>query len=287
MLYLRFTLATRGLARISPAWCGTLLRLPEHQNKVFWQHLSTFHLSSYQNSSSSSTPVSSTVSKKFIADLTKEDEIDEYKPREVTWTEHMTVPNIITMSRMVLSPWLGYAIYYDMKTVAITGCIVFGISDWLDGFIAKNYNQATVLGAFIDPVADKVLIGTVAGALALKGLIPMSLAGIILGRDLIILVASFYIRGAEKPKDAPFFDTTYSSTYSINPSLLSKINTACQLGMLSATLGCDIFVPEMLHLVEPLWYITVVTTVGSGLGYLGGDGITRSRGDGKGKGFFK
>jgi cardiolipin synthase len=63
------------------------------------------------------------------------------------------------MSRIVASPLLSVAIAYDMKVVALGGCVVFGLTDWLDGYLAKKLNQRTVLGAFLDPMADKVLIG--------------------------------------------------------------------------------------------------------------------------------
>ena len=58
---------------------------------------------------------------------------------------------MITLSRIIASPFLAYAITLDMKEVALGGCLLCGFSDFLDGYIAKNYNQKTVLGAFLDP----------------------------------------------------------------------------------------------------------------------------------------
>jgi len=105
-----------------------------------------------------------------------------------------TIPNIITTSRIVCSPFLGFAIAYDMKLVALSGCIVFGFSDWLDGYLAKKLKQETVLGAFLDPVADKFMIGSLSVGLLYQGLIPAPLVAIFIGRDATLLVLSFIKR---------------------------------------------------------------------------------------------
>lgn len=63
------------------------------------------------------------------------------------------------MSRIAASPLLSAAIAYDMKFAALGGCVLFGFTDWLDGYLAKKLNQQTVFGAFLDPMADKIFIG--------------------------------------------------------------------------------------------------------------------------------
>jgi len=67
--------------------------------------------------------------------------------------ELWTTPNIITYTRMVCSPLLGWAVVNDHKNVALAGCAIAAFSDWLDGYIAKNYDQMTVLGGMLDPAA--------------------------------------------------------------------------------------------------------------------------------------
>lgn len=134
-----------------------------------------------------------------------------------------TIPNIITMSRIISSPLLSIAIAYDMKITALSGCIIFAFTDWLDGYLAKKLNQKTVLGAFLDPVADKILIGSLTIGLVVKGLLPISLAGIMIGRDITLIIASFILRAKEKPFGAHFFDTTNSATFNIVPNELSKV----------------------------------------------------------------
>ena len=105
-----------------------------------------------------------------------------------------TIPNIITTSRIVCSPFLGIAIAHDMKLVALSGCILFSFSDWLDGYLAKKLNQETVLGAFLDPVADKFMIGSLSLGLLYQELIPAPLVAVFIGRDVTLLVLSFVKR---------------------------------------------------------------------------------------------
>lgn len=160
------------------------------------------------NGTNSTTTVTSIVS--YIQGLVNNKEVN-------------TIPNIITMSRIVSSPLLTLAIVNDMKTAALCGCLAFAVSDWLDGYLAEKLNQKTVLGAFLDPVADKVFIGAVSVGLVWKGLLPFPLAGVIIGRDVALIAASFALRVMERPSGARFFDTTDSTTFKIIPSDLSKV----------------------------------------------------------------
>lgn len=138
--------------------------------------------------------------------------------------ENRTLPNLITAMRIVASPGLTYAVMNDMKFWALGGCVVFGFSDWLDGYIAKNYNQMSRLGAFLDPLADKVMIGSLSIGLMYRDLLPGELVALILGRDLFLLSMAFIIRALEKPEGAAYFDTTSSATFEIIPSEISKVS---------------------------------------------------------------
>eukprot|EP01031_Cornospumella_fuschlensis_P027328 gene27328-33013_t len=157
---------------------------------------------------------------------------------------------MITTARILASPLLTYCIVNDMKICALVGCVVFSLSDWLDGYLAKRLNQATTLGAFLDPVADKVMIAALALGLVYKGLLPVELM------DVFLIAASFVMRGLRKPRDARFFDTVDSATFTLTPSDISKLNTALQFLLLGGTLGQFAFgVPSVAYL-EPLWWIT-------------------------------
>lgn len=147
-----------------------------------------------------------------------------------------TIPNIITMSRIAASPLLSIAIAYDMKAAALGGCILFGFTDWLDGYLANKLNQKTVLGAFLDPMADKIMIGALTVGLVAKGLLPVPLACVIIGRDVFLIAASFAMRAIERPAGSAFFDTTDSATFKIVPSDLSKVQNIV-----------NIFISYVLH----------------------------------------
>ncbi len=68
---------------------------------------------------------------------------------------------------------------------------VAGASDWVDGYIAKNFNQKSVLGSYLDPLADKVLVASVTCACAVQGLLPTWLVGLFIGRDVVLVVGAF------------------------------------------------------------------------------------------------
>jgi cardiolipin synthase len=196
-----------------------------------------------------------------------------YQYKHESW---FNIPNSITLTRMVASPALAYFILYDMKGLALGGCMLAAFTDWLDGYIAKNHNQSTVLGGMIDPVADKLVIGSLTAGLAMKGLMPAELAILIIGRDVALFGGSMALRAMEKPTDSPFFDTTYSATFEIIPSTLSKINTVNQFLLITVTLShWMVDVPASIETIVPLWYITGATTLGSLLGYLDGSAVKR------------
>ena len=73
-----------------------------------------------------------------------------------------------------------------------TGCA--GLSDWLDGYLAKLLHQQSVLGSYLDPLADKAVVGAAIGALGWAGSIPPELAASVLGRDALLVSAHFYHR---------------------------------------------------------------------------------------------
>ena len=240
------------------------------------------------NSSSSSSGSSSSRSSSSNSKSSKEHKVD-LKRKVMSYfdlnnKEIWTIPNIITVSRIASSPLLALTIAYDMKMVSFAGCVLFGFSDWLDGYIAKNYNQMTVLGAFLDPVADKCLITALTLGLTAKGFLPVALACTFVGRDVALIGLSTYVRWKEKPSNAPFFDTTHSATFEIVPSELSKVNTFLQLVLLTSTMSYFSFGAPSLVYVEPLYWISAVTTITSGVSYLDGSGIRRLSETGIGRG---
>lgn len=181
------------------------------------------------------------------------------------------IPNMITMSRIIFSPLITIALMLNYKELALYGCITASVSDFLDGYIARNFDMKTTLGAYLDPLADKIFVGCLTAGLCYQGLIPIPLTILILGRDFLLLSGTMYIRLKDRPSFNTFFDLTKSS-FDISPSFLSRANTFMQFSLIMSTLSCHVFEYPTIVMLEPLWYVTGLTTLGSGMGYLIGYG---------------
>jgi cardiolipin synthase len=83
-----------------------------------------------------------------------------------------TIPNILTFSRLLATPVIGYLVLHDNYVWAAGLFAYAGISDLLDGWIARKYKLQTVVGSVIDPMADKALMTVLVGCLAIKGALP-------------------------------------------------------------------------------------------------------------------
>ncbi|XP_038206572.1 probable cardiolipin synthase (CMP-forming) [Zerene cesonia] len=143
-----------------------------------------------------------------------------------------TVPNVLCVMRIAMSPYLGYVILQDDYNLAL-GLLTFaGITDLLDGWIARNWEgQASKMGSFLDPMADKVLIATLFICLTWQNLIPLALTLLIVGRDAALVAAGFVIRYISLPPPrtlSRYFDVTHA-TAQLAPTFISKVNTAIQL----------------------------------------------------------
>lgn len=182
-----------------------------------------------------------------------------------------TIPNGLSLARISATPFLGYLVIQEMYVPAMALCILAGITDLLDGYIARNFeNQKSRFGSFLDPAADKFLIATLFLTLTVRGLIPVPLTVLIISRDICLVAAGFYIRYLSLPPPRTFlryFDATLA-TASVSPTMISKLNTALQLGLVSITLTAPIFDFVNHPYLQTLWYLTAGTTVLSGLSYL-------------------
>lgn len=93
-------------------------------------------------------------------------------PLPTTRENIYTVPNILTFSRLVAAPLVGYFLVYGHHTAALALFAYAGITDLVDGYIARRYNLQTVVGTIIDPMADKLLMTIGVACLAVNGSIP-------------------------------------------------------------------------------------------------------------------
>ncbi len=83
-----------------------------------------------------------------------------------------TVPNVLTFSRLIAAPAIGYLILHDQHAWAVGLFAYAGITDLIDGWIARRWKLQTVVGSVVDPMADKILMTVLVGCLAVKGTLP-------------------------------------------------------------------------------------------------------------------
>ena len=96
-----------------------------------------------------------------------------------------TIPNLLTLSRLVATPIIAYLIFHDLPYLATSLLFYAGLTDLIDGWIARRYNLQSVVGTVIDPMADKFLMVTLTGTLAYTGALPClaPLFGVVCGVD--------------------------------------------------------------------------------------------------------
>lgn len=182
-----------------------------------------------------------------------------------------TIPNLLCITRILLTPYLGFLIISYKFDSALVVLGVAALTDLLDGWIARTWkSQSSRVGSFLDPVADKVLIGTLFLTLTYADLIPPLLTGAIIARDVILVTAGFVIRYKSLPPPftlAQFFDVTYA-TAQLTPTLISKVNTGVQLILVGTTLSAPVFGFVGHPFLEFLWYTTGTTTLLSLISYI-------------------
>jgi cardiolipin synthase len=167
----------------------------------------------------------------------------------------VNVPNIITLTRLLSVPLTVWLILEARFASAFWVFVAAGISDAVDGFIAKRFDSRTRLGALLDPIADKALLVAVYVTLGAAGHLDAWLVILVVFRDLLIVGGYLLVQALAQPMRS-------------EPLIVSKINTALQIllvGLLLAQLGLGV---EPGVTAETLVYTVATTTVLSGAGYL-------------------
>ncbi|PRW57647.1 cardiolipin mitochondrial [Chlorella sorokiniana] len=108
--------------------------------------------------------------------------------------EVLNVPNALSLARLLSGPLIASWILDGQWALALPALAVSGASDWADGWAARRFNQPSVIGSYLDPLADKVLICSVVGALGWSGAMPPAVVGVIVGRDVILVAGAFVAR---------------------------------------------------------------------------------------------
>jgi cardiolipin synthase len=172
----------------------------------------------------------------------------------------VSIPNIITLGRLLAVPLAVYLILAGELGWAFWTFVAAALSDAVDGFIARAFRARTHLGAYLDPIADKALLVSVYVALGHEGSLPVWLVILVVFRDLLIVGGVLLIQ-------------TLKESLAMQPSWASKLNTVMQLLLIAFVLAPHGFVQlgaafDVTEAVRVLTLLTAATTAWSGIGYL-------------------
>lgn len=167
----------------------------------------------------------------------------------------MTLPNLITVGRLLLVPVIVWFISDGAFVAAFAVFVIAGISDGVDGFIARQYNLRSELGTYLDPIADKALLVSIYLSLALIGEMAGWLAMIVVSRDIFIIGGVILSWILDRPIE-------------VKPLFISKINTAGQIILAALVLGDLGFSAGLGDLRTVLEWVVGVLTVASATAYL-------------------
>lgn len=166
------------------------------------------------------------------------------------------IPNLITLGRILAVPLLVWLVINNRMDAAFWVFVAAGISDALDGFVAKRFGFVTKLGSYLDPVADKALLVSAYITLGQAGHIDAWLVIIVVFRDALIIGGTILFHTLGRPVE-------------MQPLFISKFNTLMQILLVAVLLGnLGVGVPDF-GLLPTLAMLVGITTVLSGFAYLG------------------
>jgi cardiolipin synthase len=142
----------------------------------------------------------------------------------VAGKRRVSIPNIITLGRILLVPIIVWAIASGQMEVAFAAFVVAGVSDAVDGFLAKRFNMASELGAMLDPLADKALLVSIYMALGIWGAVPHWIVILVVSRDIMIV-------------SAVIVSWLFGKPIPMKPVMASKINTVAQVALAALVLA--------------------------------------------------
>ena len=161
----------------------------------------------------------------------------------------VTIPNLLTLLRMILIPVFAILLYYGYSGTALVVFLIAGISDGVDGFVARRFNQESALGTIIDPIADKLLMTTAFIILTLPNIMPQTkhlpvpfwVTASVIGRDVLIITVAGAIN-------------IMTGFRGFKPSYLGKMSTLVQVVavtiiLFAAVYGYTFFLPTVYTLV--------------------------------------
>lgn len=167
----------------------------------------------------------------------------------------VTIPNLISILRLLLVPLVVLAMLQARWEWALAGFVIAGVSDGIDGFIARHFNQHSRLGAYLDPIADKLLLVSVFIVLGISGELPLWLVVAMVSRDGLIICAVLLSSVMGHPVE-------------VKPLLVSKVNTAVQIVLAAEVLAELTFDMHLDPLRTTLIMLSGLLTVASAAAYL-------------------
>jgi cardiolipin synthase (CMP-forming) len=167
----------------------------------------------------------------------------------------LNIANLLTILRFCLVPIVVVSIVNKEWTIALVLFVVAGVTDAVDGFIARHFDMRTELGAYLDPLADKALLVSIYITLAIAGMLPAWIAILVVSRDVMIVGAVIVSWLVENPVE-------------INPLKLSKANTLAQISFAALTLTALAFAAPMPMVQQAGLWIVAALTLASMAAYL-------------------
>jgi cardiolipin synthase (CMP-forming) len=167
----------------------------------------------------------------------------------------LNLPNLISLGRLLLVPLAIWLILRDRYGAAFWVFVVAGVSDALDGFIAKHFDRRTRLGALLDPIADKALLVSMYVTLGLANQLWTSLVILVVFRDVMIIGGFLLIQA-------------FAAQKRYDPLYISKINTGLQIALVAFVLARLGLGARWGNMDVVLSYAVIATTILSGLSYI-------------------
>ena len=167
----------------------------------------------------------------------------------------MNLPNLISLARLLAVPFAVYLILEGTFVAAFWLFVAAGITDAIDGFLAKRLGMTSTLGSFLDPLADKALLVSVYVALGHGGHLATWLVILVVFRDVLIIggvILIFLVNGG----------------IAAHPLVISKVNTAAQIALVAVVLAGLGVAPAVMAAAGPLAFLVAATTLASGGAYL-------------------
>ncbi|HTS78504.1 MAG TPA: CDP-alcohol phosphatidyltransferase family protein [Bryobacteraceae bacterium] len=156
------------------------------------------------------------------------------------------IPNLLSASRLALAPWVYWLLWRREYGIALAVCFYAGISDALDGLLARRMSAASRFGAYLDPVADKIYLGGAFLTLALDQKLQLWFAILVLSRDVLILLFAVSAFAFTSVRDFP-------------PSVWGKLSTSAQIAFMLVLLLQLNGIPVGPLVTIMLWITSILT----------------------------